>query len=1083
MKNIRLFLSEGKMHLDRNRLMCLLMCLFMVLLPMTALAQGKIKVSGIVTDNKGEAIIGASVHVSGTTMGTVTDLNGKFEFSAPAGADLMVSYIGYIAKMVKATGSPMKIVLSDDSKELGEAVVVGYGTVKRENLLGSVSSLSGQEIEDIPAGNLSQTLVGKLASVNISETTGRPGSTTPLTIRTSGSFSTGSDKPLFIINGVICDSQDEFDMLDPNQIESMSILKDAAAAVYGARAAGGAVIVTLKKGKEGKPKISYTGQAGFTNPTLFPKMLSAYDQGILMNEYSRVGGITSEVDYSLPTAYTQDELEAFKSLDYNWVDAVWKNSYQVRNNLNLSGGTDKVRYYVGGSLWNETGNFVNINVKKYSIRSSLEASITSELTAGLELSTSNNDKRYPYMQGDNEDNMNGMYGLLLYTPRWQPYKSGDLYVQTDNTKNPIALLESDCYKGSQNMSTDVLASLAYKPKFIPGLTASVRYSYTDGHTSEIQYTSPYTIWAFERYGTNSHLYNLAAPTTSSLRNTGDNERLMMDYGKSNSYQLNASLVYDRLFGKHHVSGMFNYEQSENKGSSVSLRKVDQQIPGLQVMDAYKTVDLASSTLANAGRLGFIGRLNYDYDGKYLFESSFREEASVKFASGNQWGFFPQAALGWRISEEPFFKDHVFFMDYLKLRASAGLLGQDNGLGNYEYLLSYGIADGQYFGTGTDAGMANGLTVNKNGLVTKGVTWEKTSTYNVGIDTKFLNNKLDFSIDAYFKHTWDIFDNASVTYTDIVGTSGSSIPKINSGIVNAWGTDIEAGYTGKISDDANYTIKGNFSWGDNKVIRRQQDVAYKGTYAWYEGHSTNVGEYGYKIDYSYSKTGIFQNQDQVDAYLSDHPGMTFWGETPAVGMLIFKDVARAGDKAKGETYYVNQKDGIVNEYDMVPLAKKSGTPFAYGFSLGASYKTLRMDVTFTGGWGGYTIMHKSERTGPYYDDTNNGMIVNALSYWKDSWTVNNQDAAYPSIVYKSLNQQPSEFWMRSASILRMNNINLSYSLPRNLPMIGAIPFTRLFMTCTNLLTLYSDFKYKDPNLARYYDYPLLRTVNIGLNLSL
>jgi TonB-linked SusC/RagA family outer membrane protein len=1046
-------------------------------------AQAAVKISGTVTDDKGEPIIGATVQVPGTPIGTATDINGAFELQAAEGVDLRVSYVGYKPSQVKTTKAIMRIIMLEDTRNLGEAVVVGYGVVKRENLLGSVSALTGQEIEDIPAGNLSQTLVGKLAAVGINETTGRPGSTTALTIRTSGSFSVGSDIPLFIINGVICESQEEFDMLDPSQIESISILKDAAAAVYGARAAGGAVIVTLKKGKEGKARITYSGQAGYTTPTRFPDMLSAYDQAVLMNEYSRPLGLSTPVDYRLPGAFTSDELDAFRSLDYNWVDAAWRNSYQLRNNLTVSGGSDKVRYFVGGSLWNENGNFVNIDVKKYTIRTSLEADVTDELTASLELSTNNSDKVFPYMQGDGQDNMNGMYGLLLYTPRWQPYKVGDKFVDTGTSAaNPLALLESDCYKYSKDVSTTLNAALTFKPKAIPGLTANVRYSYTDGHSHEKQYTSPYLTWEYPRYGTNNHLFDLGNPTGYYVNNTGDNERITLAYGRSNSYQLNASVNYVKQFGKHNLAAMVNYEQSENEGDGTSIRAVDQQVPGLERLEAYKDVDIYSSSRNTGGRLGFIGRFNYDYAGKYLLETSFREEASVKFSPGNRWGFFPQAALGWRVSEEDFFKDAVPFMDYLKIRASAGLLGQDNGLGAYEYLYSYVLSSGQFFGTAGDNGMRNGLSVIRNGLVTDGVTWEKNRTFNVGIDTKFLDEHLDFSIDAYYKHVWDIFDNASVTYTDIVGTVGSSIPKINSGIVNAWGTDVELGYTGRLSDVSNFVIKGNFSWGDNKIIRKQQDSKWKNTYAWQEGGPTNRGENGYKIDYGFAPKGLFQSQEQVDAYLAEHPGMTFFNNQPAVGMLVYKDVARAGDAVQGEPYYVNEPDGKVDEFDLVPISKRSGTPFAYGFSFGYNYKTFRIDMTFTGGWGGHTIMNKAERTGPYIDGVSE-MNKNALSYWNDSWSIDNPTGVYPNVTYKSLNEMPSEFWLRSSSILRLRSINLSYTLPRDFTVKYGLPSARVFLTSTNLLTLYSQFGYKDANLARYYDYPLLRAFNLGVSLSL
>lgn len=1073
--------QQGNRLVTKFRLAALLLVGFCISLQATA--QVVVKISGTVTDEKGEPIIGATVQVPGTPIGTATDLNGFFELQAAEGSELRVSYVGYKPTIVKATKTTMRLIMLEDTKSLGEAVVVGYGVVKRENLLGSVSALTGQEIEDIPSGNLSQTLVGKLAAVSISETTGRPGSTTALTIRTSGSFSTGSDIPLFIINGVICESQDEFDMLDPSQIESISILKDAAAAVYGARAAGGAVIVTLKKGQEGKAKITYSGQAGYTMPTRFPDMLSAYEQAVLMNEYQRPFGLTSPVEYSLSGAFTSDELDAFKSLDYNWADAAWRNSYQLRNNLTVSGGSDKVRYFVGGSLWNENGNFTNIDVKKYTIRTSLEADVTEELTASLEISTNNSDKVFPYMQGDGQDNMNGMYGLLLYTPRWQPYKVGDKYVDTGTTAaNPLALLESDCYKHSMDVSTTINAAVTFKPKKIPGLTANVRYSYSDGHSHEKQYTSPYLTWDFERYGTNNHLFDLNTPIGYYANNTGDNERITLGYDKNNSYQLNASLNYVKQFGKHNLAAMINYEQSENEGDGTSIRAINQQIPGLERLEAYEKVDIYSSRLSAGGRLGFIGRISYDYAGKYLFESSFREEASVKFSPGNRWGFFPQAALGWRVSEEDFFKDAVSFMDYLKVRASAGLLGQDNGLGSYEYLYSYTLSTGQFFGTTTDDGKKNGLSVMRNGLVTEGVTWEKTRSFNVGIDTKFLDERLDFSIDAYYKHTWDIFDNASVTFTDIVGTEGSSIPRINNGIANAWGTDVELGYTGRISDVSSFGIKGNFSWGDNKIIRKQQDSKWKNTYAWMEGRPTNVGENGYKIDYAFASKGIFQSQEQVDAYMVEHPGMTYFNTQPAVGMLVFKDVSRAGDVAQGEPYYVNEPDGKVDEFDLVPISKRSGTPFAYGLSLNYNYKTFKVEMTFTGGWGGHTIMNKAERSGPYISSTT-GMNINALSYWKDSWSVDNPTGVYPNVTYKGLNELPSEFWLRSSSILRLRSINFSYTLPRDYTVKYGLPSTRVFLTTTNLLTLYSQFKYKDANLSRYYDYPLLRAFNLGLSLSL
>ncbi len=411
--------------------------------------------AGTVVDAHGEAVIGATVSNLDTKMTTMTDVAGKFSLPASVGEHIKISCIGYIPVTVQATGKSMRIILNEEVKSLKEVVAIGYATVKRENLLGSVSAISAKEVEDIPAGNLSQTIVGKLASVKVSETTGRPGATTPLTIRAKGSFATGSDVPVFIIDGKIT-SQSEFDGLDPTMVESISVLKDAAAAVYGARGAGGAVVVTLKRGKTGKPRISYSGQLGYTMPTRFPEMLSAVDQAKLLNIVKYKSDLYSPYDYSTYGLYTEDEINAMKGLKYDWLDAVWQNSYQTRHTLNISGGSDKVRYFVGGSLRDETGNFKNIDVKKYSLRSALDVDFSDELTSSIEISINNSDSKYPYLVGDNEENMNGFYKKLLTTSYWIPYKVGDLYVNSgDGSANPLAILESDCYKSSLSTGTNI----------------------------------------------------------------------------------------------------------------------------------------------------------------------------------------------------------------------------------------------------------------------------------------------------------------------------------------------------------------------------------------------------------------------------------------------------------------------------------------------------------------------------------------------------------------------------------------------------------------------------------------------------
>lgn len=1063
-------------YLKKGRyLKLLVLCLF-VLQNITGgaglSAQNNPVQTGVVVDTKGEAIIGASVKNLRTNMTTMTDIDGKFSIAATTGATLRISCIGYLSTNFEVTGKLTRIILTEDTKSLKEVVAIGYGAVKRENLLGSVSAITGKEVQDIPMGNLSQTIVGKLASVKISETTGRPGSTTPLTIRSAGSFATGSDVPVFVIDGKIS-SQSAFDMIDPVMVESISILKDAAAAVYGARGAGGAVVVTLKRGVAGAPRISYSGQFGYTTPTRFPEMLSASEQARLLNIMKFNSDLYSGSDYTDYNLYTNDEIAAMQNIKYNWLDAVWQNSYQTRHTLNVSGGTEKLRFFAGGSLWNETGNFKNIDVKKYSIRSAIDVDVSDELTASLEISLNNSNSKYPYLVGDNEENMNGFYKKLLTTSYWIPYKVGDLYVNTaSGSPNPLAILDSDCYKSSLSNGSNINTSFNYKSNKIKGLSARLGLNYSLGSSSSRQFVTSYKVWNFERTGTNNHLYDITKPIGSTTMNTGDNERLALSYGKSSAYQMNASVSYARDFGKHHFNGMINYEQSESWNDGVSLRYIDQLVPNKEVIEAFRAFDIASSSLGSGGRLGFIGRFSYDYDSKYMLEASFREEASVKFAPGNRWGFFPQMAAGWRISEEPFYKesDLANTLSYLKIRGSAGLLGQDNQVGNYEYQLNYTLSDvmGQYFGTGDDSNMPRGLHPQNNGIQTSGVTWEKSRVYNLGLDTKFIDDKIDFTVEGYYRHTWDIFDNVSSVFSKIVGTEGSGIPKINYGIVNSWGIDVELGYNGIISEDADYRISGNYSWGDNLVIRKYQSNKLIGTWAMDEGRPVNKGEDGYIT------SGMFRTQEQVDAYMSEHPGMTFFGQTPKVGMLIFEDIARPG--VGEETFYVSEKDGRVDEYDLTKIGGKSGPLHAVNMSLGFRYKTLNFDMTITGGFGGTSIVNKVERTGPTD-------LINVPSYWSDSWTYSNPNAAYPCVEYTSLNEKASTYWLRSSNIIRLRTVNLSYVVPQTFSKRFGVQSTRIMLTGTNLLTLLSDFPYKDANLSRYYDYPLLRAFNLGINISL
>ncbi|NDW09685.1 TonB-dependent receptor [Dysgonomonas sp. 520] len=1046
--------------------------------------QATVDISGSVVDNKGEAIIGATIVVKGNAkIGTITDFDGNFSLgNVPSNAVIVVSYIGFNTQEINVNGKTNFDIRLKENSQLLDEVVIGYGAVKRENLLGAVSNIKAQEIEDIPTVNLSTALEGKLAGVTIGQASGSPLASTSVRIRIPGTFN-GTEFPLFVIDGVIYEDQSQFDLLDPSEIESISVLKDGQAAVYGVRSAGGVFVVKTKRGEKGKLKVNYAGSFGVSSAKSMPKMMSGYQHATTYNDY-----ILSKYKYNKEAYLTQkddriysdSELELIKSRDYNWLDEAWKTSMQTRHSLNLSGGSDRARYFVGGSYTWQDGNFKNLSVNQYSIRSNVEIDIKKNWKLNMGLSANGKSTSIPYNRGDKEpEKMSQTFATLLRTPRWMPWSINGLPVgQNTVAVNPIYLFnEAGSYKKGKSGNISATVGTTWDVPWVKGLSLNANANYNRSNGYGVTYDRKYELYTFKSDSGSSSIIGdnpVVDPDKTAEVTKGS---YSSNSSWSESWQVNASANYARKFGEHDLKAMLVYEIAGNTGLNIS-GNIDGYSLAIESTDGFNMDGSSHPTYSSkpstpGRRMSYIGRLNYGFMDKYLLEATFRYEASTKFAKKDRWGFFPSIGVGWRISEEPFFAKNVNpdVFDNLKMRFNWATLGND-----YGSPLSWVTT---YAASGTSSPYLGGSNIlgtvvpNNQGLPYAGITWETTSAYNGGFDMRFLK-KLTVSIDGFYRHTTDILQvrGNSLSYvTGVNKTSGAStsMPKENYGIQNSWGGEIEVGYSGDINKDMGYSVKGNFGWATSKVIRKYQNPELKGTWKDDEGR-IGGGESGYVC------TGILTQED-VDRILAENPNYTIFEKVPEAGMLNFKDV--------GGENYSNTPDGKISTDDERIISKYDTPPFHYGFSLGFKWKDLSVDGTFSGSFGNDVFYDKAvyaegsgSRSGFKWIDEK----TSQLAMWKNYWTPENTNAKYARL-YNGHMDKRSTFWMKDGHTLRMTALNITYNMPASLCAKIGVPALRVYFSGTNLWTIINPYEYMEPNLSSWMDYPMMRTFNFGVNLTL
>ena len=1097
-----------------------------MMLSVTAMGQTH-AVKGTVVDEKGEPIPGASVIIEGTTTGTITDIDGNWTLNVEPGAKIQVSFIGYDKESLAIQDgiADYKVTLHDEMTEMDEIVVVGYGVQKKATLTGSVATVDTEAIQDLSAGGLGSTLSGLVNGLSVSGGDGRPGENAQIYIRDTNSLSdvgSTAQQPLFVIDGYIYPNDikvgnttqnygaEAFNNLDPSVIESISVLKDASAAVYGARAANGVILVTTKKGHQGEPVIAYGGTFGITNWLKKPEMLSAYEYGKLYNAVIDADPTKSGNINRTTELFQADELEAMKGLDYDLLDEYWKVGFTQQHSVTVSGAGGNASYFGGVSYFNQDGNLGKLDYQRWNYRAGVDLTIATWVKANLTVSGDNGKKNKPNVKvgGSNQEKE---FLLLLTHPRYIPeYVDGKPVASfgPSNKQNSAeqlyhfdTLQNNGDYSNTVNQNTTFNAGIEYDfgwNEYVKGLKLKLTYSKSISTDKGNEYGSDFTVYQLtNRSGSGQHLYTPVSGTDYSTVANSDNMKpitysngnpsyLSRNGTRTDNYQVNFTATYNRQFGKHDVGLLFSIEKGEAESEYLYGAKTDPYSFTTHQYNSVKETSEASTqfTRSESGSLSYIGRANYNYDGKYLVEFLLRADASTKFAPNNYWGKFPSGSLGWVVSKEDWFVEKLPWIDFLKLRASFGLTGRDN-TSPWQWMQVYAqdANRGAVFGASTGAASGSRITINKNNsAVNRDVHWDKSYKGNIGVDFNFMEDHIAVTFDHYRNWNREMLMNIQ---RSVPGTVGTQSAAVNLGEMDTWGYELSVTYKDKIGEDFKYSATLQTGYSDNKVKVMDFDNEY--TYRKiHKNERSDIGSWGMQC------IGMFRSFQDIEEYFDTYNITSYMGlakKDVRPGMLIYKDI-RGAQQPDGS--YAGP-DGIVDvENDQVRLSNRSN-PYGATLNLKASWKGISFNTQFNVSWGGYSFV--DSRALKFLADKE---YTNMPSFWNpDDMFVyqditdgsgntvmrQNRNGSMPNLAYASVNSTTSSFWRISGTRAKWNRVTIGYTFPKDWVQKLHVKNARLNVTGQNLLSFYNPLpkKFMDP-MSAYGKYPTLRKWTIGLNVS-
>ena len=1045
-------------------------------------------VSGLVIDETGTPVIGANVILKdGNGIGTVTDMDGRFTLeNIPGGSTLVVSYIGYLEQSVSVIEgkSLYEVTLQADTQNLDEVIVVGYGVQKKVSMTGSISNVKSDDLTLIPNPNLSNSLAGRAAGATITGNSGLMGATSEIRLR--GGFG----DPLFVIDGIIRD-KDAFDDLEPYEIDQLSFLKDAAtASIYGSSAGNGVVLVTTKSGsKDQKPVFNYQGSYSFSKPTqtLFSDRWTAVDELEYQNAVARFQG-TTEPNGEEEFAYFIDN-----DINYNVNDYICQNPWNTKHSLSVTGGTDKVQYYVMGSFLAEEGSYVSLENKKYSLRSNITVELNKWIKMNVNISgNQSNDRRFYWPYDDDDDQ--AIYDLYRCT--FNALKTIPFYVYEDGTPaneitdypiypdygswqgwNPVDQVVGNRYIKTRRRNVNGILSFDINLDFITkGLSTKVSANYVGDDYNRKKFLTFQKNYTFQQADPTGNRFlpgALDLDDYNTFTFDADYENLTYITKQLWSEQFNWFLNYSNTFGKHDVSGMIVFEQASNGGEYVEVTANDPTTSDIDQMFVYSQDSDKRSGDAyeyTGGRLSWIGRFNYMYDQKYIAEFSFRYDGNTLFPDGHRWGFFPSVSVAWRITEEAFMESTSDWLSNLKLRFSYGTTGNDLDVDNEEisafsYLQKYTNSEEVYvFGSSLANAIVAGDTPNTE------LTWATSKTYNVGLDFGFFRNKLSGTFDVFYRKETDILGTRTVT---LPSTYGQDLAPENYAERSWRGGELALSWMDKVAGgEIDYSLFLNLGFARDRWDVLDEEAVYQEGGALHE--LSQVGKSD-GIIIGLIADHLLTDQDELDELLAQ--GFTQFGRDPYLGCILFKDT-------RGDNYSLGA-DGKIDENDMYNLLSENGTPrINYGFGGSIKWKGITLDVLFQG-VGKYDRMVGGVDGGFYQ---HGGSVRPYFPIWTSDKVYDpdyNPDGVYPRITGSSWYESgagDTSYWLRNGAYLRLKNLSVGYDLPKVILRPLGIDHAQIFANATNLFVISDVTEFLDPEQKYYDSYPLMRTFSFGLNFT-
>jgi len=1034
----------------------LLLCLFLLGSGVTGViasdlanaAQQQRTITGKVTDNSGIPLPGVAVVVKGTTVGSVTDLNGNYTLQVPVSAEILVySFVGMQPQEINISGrTTIDVIMVAQVTDIDEIVVVGYGQQKRANVVGAVTSVDGSTLQAIPAVNVSNAISGRLPGSVVIQQTGEPGQHSPR-ILVRGRSTLGGNRaenvsntaPLIIIDGVPGRSMDD---IDPNDVASLSVLKDASAAIYGAQAANGVILITTKTGKEGKPRLNYQFFEGFMTPSIIPQVTDAAEYATMLSEYQVATGKNR--------TYTDADIELFRNGKDPWGhpntdwygDLIKTWTTTNRHSFTLDGGSRGMNYYVSLGLKNDDAMYKasSTKYKQYNVRTKMDFQINDWLKTGVELAGFLNNRIYPYKSADA---IVGQSTRLVPTT-WSYWPNGKPGPDIEYGDNPV--VTSTLEPGKDDQKTYRLLSTfntTITVPFVQGLSLGGSFSYDLTNFYRKRFFQPWVLYfpdwdnATRDPNTGFVIDMPLKPNLRGLSSPQNNE----DYQRTINQTSMINANYLRSFGDHNVSAFIGFEQYTSDYNSLYAFRQYYISSLIQTMDAGSPRDQnISGTMNIYARKSWIGRATYDYQGKYLAEFVFRRDGSLKFPPKGRWGNFPGFLVGWRASEEGFWKNNLAFVNYFKLRASYGMMGMDPG-DPFQFMNRYNLSSGMVFGTGGAIETAVGPPIVAN----QNITWEKQTTYNIGFDSKFANDLFHLNTEFFYNVRTDILATRDASVPNFTGLT---LPQENIARVDNRGFEVDAGVHKSINKDLRIDFSANLSFNRNEVVFQDEPAR---AVPWQQTTGKSYGAW-----LMYDAIGIFRDEAHVQSY----PAWT----NAKPGDVIFRDVSGDG-KITGD-------DRILVEFVDFPET-------FYGATLDASYKNFSLSVHIQGQGKFYKFNHYDERRG----EAGNYFKWTYENRWTPENTNTNIARAFNrNDFYWAHAVNMSTYWLDNTAYCRLKNLVLNYSIPAKYYSSLGISRANVYLSGNNVALLYSATKKFDPESNGAGVYPIMRTYAIGASIT-